>query len=229
MLWRLPSFRIPAPTFSCSQGWGPAGAGLGWREQSFSVSALDKGCYFSCHVCWGPAQVCFSCRKAGRPIWNTHNSHVIDDDLAQHLALAPWQLKGTGWASPCHRTEEQGKGGRMRDAYLCRPCRPLHSFPLLTPPSRDFWLRLTQSPASRALLFSGRLHSLSTSSSDWMHEEASHPKERKVWISRDPCSSLVGGRSRKREKEHFPFWIQDNCVALWEKLGVFPLRLQECW
>lgn len=71
----------------------------GWRDQPFSVSAFGKGCYFSCHVCWGPAQVCFSCRKAGSPIWNTHNSHVIDDDLAQRLALAPWQLKGTGWAS----------------------------------------------------------------------------------------------------------------------------------
>lgn len=52
----------------------------------------------------------------------------------------------------------------------------------------------------RALLFSGRLSFLSTSSSYWMHEEASHPKEGKVWISRDPCSSLLVGKSRKREK-----------------------------
>lgn len=131
---------------SCPQ----RGPDWGWRDQPFSVSALDKSCYFSCHVCWGPAQVCFSCRKAGRPIWNTHNSHVINDDLAQRLALAPWQLKGTGWASPAASTEEQGKGGRMRDSYLLRPHRPPSIlFPLLTPPSRDFWLRLTQSPARR--------------------------------------------------------------------------------
>lgn len=71
--------------WSCPQ----QGLACGWGDQPFSVSALNKGCYFSCHVCWGPAQVCFSCRKAGRPIWNTHNSHVIGDDLAQRLALAP--------------------------------------------------------------------------------------------------------------------------------------------
>lgn len=55
-----------------------------------------------------------------------------------------------------------------------------------------------------------------------------HPTLRrgKVWISRDPCSSLVGGKSRKREKEHFPFWTQDNHAVIWEKLGIFPPRLE---
>lgn len=37
----------------------------------------------------------------------------------------------------------------MRDSYLLRPHRPPSIlFPLLTPPSRDFWLQLTQSPPS---------------------------------------------------------------------------------
>ena len=66
----------PLPPLPSAAGAGGGGRGRG-VAQPLSVSALDKGCYFSCHVCWGPAQVCFSCRKAGRPIWNTHNSHVI--------------------------------------------------------------------------------------------------------------------------------------------------------
>ena len=79
--WRLVAGTPIPPSAALHPRPSAAGAGRGGRgrgvAQPLSVSALDKGCYFSCHVCWGPAQVCFSCRKAGRPIWNTHNSHVI--------------------------------------------------------------------------------------------------------------------------------------------------------
>lgn len=181
-------------TCSCPQ----QGLAWGWRDQPFSVSALNKGCYFSCHVCWGPAQVCFSCRKAGRPIWNTHNSHVIDDDLAQRLALALWQLKGTGWVSPAASTEEQGKGGRMQDSYLLGLLGPSILSPCTLLPQGTSGFSSHNLLSGEALLVGGRLHFLSTSSSYWMREEASHPKEGK---SLDQQRSMQAACGRQKQEE----------------------------
>lgn len=53
-----------------------------------------------------------------------------------------------------------------------------------------------------------------------MCEEASHPKEGKVCISRDPCSSL-GGRQRQEEGESIFHFGPKTIVQLFEKSLVF--------
>ena len=65
----------------------------------------------------------------------------------------------------------------------------------------------------------------STSSSHWMLEEASHPKEGKVCVREIHAAAWREAEAGKG-RERFPPWAQDNRPAVWEELGVFPPDLR---
>lgn len=68
-----------------------------------------------------------------------------------------------------------------------------------SPPSRDFWLRLTQPPASRALLFSGRLHFLSTPSPSECPRK--HPPQGEESLAQQRSMQPPWGRQKQEEGE----------------------------
>lgn len=117
------------------------------------------------------------------------------------LGIGSLTVKRPEWASPAASTEEQGKGARRRDPYLQDHDPACHSFPCaLLSPGTSGCHSHNLLPTQRPPLPRRYPHFLSTSSSSWMCEEASHPIEGKVWTSRHWCLSLCKQRQEEGEK-----------------------------
>ena len=112
----IPTPPPPAPPSIRSRGRG-RGPGEGGSPAAFSISPR-QGLLFFLSCLLGSSSSLFFLQK-GRKTNLEHTQLTCHRRwLAQRLALAPWQLKGAGWASPSSQPQEEGKGGRRRDAYL---------------------------------------------------------------------------------------------------------------
>ena len=211
-----PLHPLPPPSIrSRGRGRGP---GEGDSPAAFSISPW-QGLLFFLSCLLGSSSSLFFLQK-GRKTNLEHTQLTCHRRwLAQRLALAPWQLKGAGWASPSSQPQEEGKGGRRRDAYLLGAWEGGgHSSPPAPPPQGTPGLSPTASCP-------GLHYTPSTSSSHWMLKEASHPKEGKVCVREIHAAAWMEAEAGKG-RERFPPWAQDNRPAVWEELGVFPPDLR---
>lgn len=214
------------------QRWGHtpvvAGAGLGVeRPAVFSISPRQELLFFlSCLL--GSSSSLFFLQK-GRKANLEHTQLTCHRRwLGPVLGIGSLTVKRHRVGEPSGQhwgTRKRRENARFLSAQASQA--PLHSFP----PAHSSLQGLLAS-AHRVSRLEGPRCSVAASTfcpplplTECVRK---HPTQRrgKSASAEIHAAALVGGKGRKREKEHFPFWTQDNCAVIWEKLGVFPPRLE---
>lgn len=127
-----------------------AGAGLGVeRPAVFSISPW-QGLLFFLSCLLGSSSSLFFLQK-GRKANLEHTQLTCHRRcLGPALGIGSLTVKRHRVGEPQRPAlRNKEKEGECKILICSARTGPLHSFPLLTPPSRDFWLQLTQSPAWR--------------------------------------------------------------------------------